>query len=85
VQLGEPIAVGSGALIPYKPSTPSVAPHEAARRTQGARRIPSQLDSVAPARPARRNGSALQAMVAISIVALSGLAAFAMMVSHVVG
>ncbi len=86
VHLGQPIAVGAGAMIPYQPATPSLPPHEAPRRTQGERRIPAQLERAADGERRRRTVTAVRASVAVValMVALSGLAAL-MMVSHVVG
>jgi hypothetical protein len=82
VHLGEPIAVGAGAMIPYRPTTPSIPAHEATRRTQGERRIPSQLRVPAP-RPTR--SPAVRATVALTTLALSGLAFAIAMASHIVG
>ena len=78
IQLGEPIAVGAGAMIPYQPAT-SLAPQP--RRTQGDRRIPGQIER--PVAPARRR-SITAAPVAL-MVALSGLAFAIAMASHAVG
>jgi hypothetical protein len=82
VQLGEPIVVGAGAMIPYKPATPSLPPHEATRRTNGERRIPSQLRVP---EPTRAPGGAMRATVALTTLALSGLAVAIAMASHLVG
>jgi len=81
IQLGEPIAVGGGAMIAYQPATPSLPPHESPRRTQGERRIPPQIE-----RPvvAVRSGSIVGAPVAL-MVALSSLAFAIAMASHAVG
>ena len=85
IQLGEPIAVGAGAMIPYQPATPVLPPHESARRTLGARRIPPQIER--PAVPVRRGSItavAVRASVAV-LVALSGLAVAIAMAGHAVG
>ena len=79
IQLGEPVMVGTSAMIPYRPATPTVAAQP--RRTQGDRRIPPQIER--PAVPARR-GSVAGAPLAL-MVALSGLAFAIAMASHVVG
>ena len=79
IQLGEPIVVGTAAMIPYQPATPTVAAQP--RRTQGDRRIPPQIER--PAVPARR-GSIAAAPLAV-MVALSGLAFAIAMASHAVG
>ena len=81
IQLGEPIVVGTPAMIPYQPATPRLAIQETQRRTQGDRRIPPQIER--PASPARR-GSIGAAPVAL-MVALSGLAVAIAMASHAVG
>ena len=79
IQLGEPIAVGAGAMIPYQPTTPSLQAQP--RRTQGERRIPRQIEP--PAVPVRRD-STVRAPIAV-MVELSSLAFAIAMASHVVG
>ena len=81
IQLGEPIVVGTDAMIPYRPVTPRLPPHEAQRRTQGERRIPPQIER--PTVPARR-GSIAAGPLAV-MVALSSLAFAIAMASHSVG
>jgi hypothetical protein len=84
IQLGEPIAVGAGAMIPYQPATPSLPPHQAPRRTQGERRIPGHIErSEVPRGHRSIAAAAVRASVAV-LVALSGLAAL-VVVGHAVG
>ena len=79
IQLGEPIAVGAGAMIPYRPATPNLPAQP--RRTQGERRIPRQIEP--PVVPVER-GSIVRAPFAV-MAALSSLAFAIAMASHVVG
>lgn len=79
IQLGEPIVVGVAAMIPYQPATPSLPAQ--ARRTQGDRRIPRQIEPVAV--PTRRRS--IGAVPVALMVALSGLAFAIAMANHVVG
>ena len=79
IQLGETVMVGTPAMIPYQPSTPTVSAQP--RRTQGDRRIPPQIER--PAVPPRR-GTYAGAPLAL-MAALSGLAFAIAMASHVVG
>jgi hypothetical protein len=80
IQLGEPIMVGTPAMIPYEFETPTLVAQP--RRTQGDRRIPPQIER--PAEPARRVSIPVTPLAVM--VALSGLAfAIAMFSSHVVG
>jgi hypothetical protein len=79
IQFGEPIMVGTPAMIPYEPATPTVAAQP--RRTQGERRIPRQIER--PTVPVRR-GSMTAAPIAL-MVALSGLAFAIALASHTVG